>query len=254
MSAIELETRSLATAPQPFLNKGMQRMCIWTGPVLIALWLVSWVFLARFIPPPAPSKTPQEIVEFYGERTGSIRLGMVLTVFASALLVPFAGVIAVQMKRIEGPRAVLANIQLVSAGALSIEFIVPIMFFQTIAFRLDEESARMMQMLNDMGWLIFVAVISTVIVQVLAIGLAAFIDRREVPIFPRWYGYLSLWVVLLLAPAGVTAFFKDGPFAWNGLLSFYVPLTSFVIWVGATTVVLLRAVARDSLDEAPVAR
>ena len=170
--------------------------------------------------------------------------------FASALLVPFAAVIAVQMKRIEGPRPVLSYIQLVSAGLLSLEFIIPLMVFQTAAYRLDVESARLIQMLNDMGWLMFVGVISSAVVMIASIGLAILIDRRERPVFPRWAGYFNLWVALLISPAGIIVFFKHGPFAWNGLFGFFVPLAAFAAWITVMVVILLRAIDQDVADGA----
>jgi hypothetical protein len=106
----------------------------------------------------------------------------------------------------------------------------------------------MMQMLNDMGWLMFVAVISSVIVQIVSIGIAILIDHRPEPIFPRWVGYLNLWVAAGLTPLGIVVFFKDGPFAWNGLFGFYIPLACYVVWMGVMFFVLLKAVDKDSLD------
>lgn len=47
--------------------------------------------------------------------------------FASALLVPWAAVIAVQTSRIEGKRPVFAITQIAQASLLSLEFIVPLM-------------------------------------------------------------------------------------------------------------------------------
>src|SRR5262245_10360592 len=223
---------------------------------MIVLWVLSWVFLARFIPPPSPLKTPLEVVDFYDDKIDGIRFGMVITMFASALLVPFAAVIAVQMRRVEGPRSVLAYTQLVSAGLLSLEFIIPLMVFQTAAYRLDLESARLIQMLNDMGWLMFVGVISSAVVMITSIGFAALLDERE-EVFPRWAGYFNLWVALLISPAGIIVFFKHGPFAWNGLFGFFLPLAAFAVWMAVMVVLLLRAIESerdrpaDELSEAP---
>ena len=215
---------------------------------MIVLWVASWVFLARFIPPPSPEKTPLEVVNFYDDKIGAIRVGMVLTMFASALLVPFASVIAAQMKRVEGPRSVLTYTQLVSAGLLSLEFIIPLMVFQTAAYRLDVESARLIQMLNDMGWLMFVGVISSAVVQIASIGIVILMDTEE-RVFPRWAGYFNLWVALLISPAGIIVFFKHGPVAWNGLIGFFLPLAAFAAWITVMVVILLRAIDSERPSE-----
>lgn len=217
---------------------------------MLVLWIVSFVALAGFIPPPSPEKTAAQVLAKYAGHTDAIRLGLMITLFASALLVPFSAAISAQMRRIEGAGAPLAATQLCSAALLSVEFIVPIMVWQTAAFRFDTESARMTQMLNDMGWLMFVAVISSVIVQILALAAAIFTDEREEPVFPRWAGYFNVWVALVLAPAGVIVFFKHGPFAWNGLLGFYLPLTSYCVWMFVTFALLRRAIDQESAEAA----
>lgn len=46
--------------------------------------------------------------------------------------------------------------------------------------------------------------------------------------FPRWWGYGSLWSTTMFE-AGAFAFIpRTGPFAWNGLLVFWSPLTCFL--------------------------
>jgi len=222
----------------------VQNALSWTGPVMLVLWVGAFIFLAGFIPPPDPEDSAAEVVARFGDDTDLIRLGLVVTMYASALLVPFAAVIAAQMKRIEGA-APLAQTQIVSAGLLSLEFIVPIMVWLTAAYRFDAESARLIQMLNDMGWLMFVAVISSVIVQIACFGIAILIDDRDEPIFPRWSGYFMLWVCLLLSPTALCVFFKHGPFAWNGLFAFWVPLTTYAAWMLVTFGLLRAAINRE---------
>ena len=48
---------------------------------------------------------------------------------------------------------------------------------------------------------------------------------------------------------GLAVFFKDGPFAWNGIIGFYVPLTVFAIWVLVTTFVLTKAIKRQAAED-----
>lgn len=231
------------------VGASVQRAMAWTGPVMLVLWVGAFIALAKFIPPPDPQDTAQEVLHRYAHDTGALRLGLIITLFASALLVPFAAVISTQMRRIERGVGPLSLTQVVSAGLLSIEFIVPIMVWLTAAYRgFDPDSARVIQMLNDMGWLMFVAVISSVIVQIACFGVAILIDDREEPIFPRWSGYFMLWVCLLLSPTALCVFFKDGPFAWNGLFAFWVPLTTYAAWMLISFWLLRTAIDQEQAE------
>ena len=240
-----------ATAPLEttarFTNRPLQMLCVWCGPAMVFGWIASFVLLAGFIPPPSPDLTPEQLVALYSGHTGVIRLGLMLTMFASALLVPFAAVISAQMRRIEGDRAVLAPTQLISGGLLALEFILPLMVWQTAAYR-PEISPVLVRLLNDMGWLMFVGVISSAIVEFACIGVVILADRRGTGVFPRWAGYFNLWVALLVAPAGMVPFFKSGPFAWNGLFAFFVPMAVFATWAVVMVVLLRRAILAEDSD------
>ena len=62
------------------------------------------------------------------------------------------------------------------------------------------------------------------------ITIAAFIDKSDRPAFPRWFGYMCFLVFMGQAPGQLLFFFKTGPFAWNGLFAFYVPMVVFFVW------------------------
>jgi hypothetical protein len=238
------------TRDQIVMRAQVQRALTWTGPVMFVLWVVSWILIARWIPPPSPNRSADDVVEKFRDHTELIQVGMLITLFASALLVPFCGVIAAHMRRIEGyGGGALSNIQLTSAAVLSLEFIIPLMVWLTASYRVDDTSAETIRMLNDMGWLMFVVVISSAEVQLLCIAAAIFLDRRPEPVFPRWAGYLNLWVVVGLLPAAFVVFFKDGPVAWNGLVGFFIPLTSYGIWMFTMFVLLRRAIDAELAEE-----
>lgn len=218
----------------------VQRILVWSGPAMVVLWVGAFVFVAGFFPPSAPSASAGQIVDFYADSTGLIKLGLVISMAASALLVPWAVAISGQLKRIDGARA-LADVQMVSCALLSLEFITPIGVWMAAAFRFDGRGPDVTMAMHDLGWILFMTVIWSVEVQMLAIGAAILIDRRETPVLPRALGYLSLWVSLLIIPAGLVLYFKEGPFAWNGIVGLYIPLTAFTIWVFALTVGVHRA-------------
>lgn len=222
----------------------VQRVLIWGGPGMVLLWLGAFLWIAGFIPPSAPAASAERIVQLYAENTASIRIGLVISMLGSALLVPYAVAISGQLKRIDGAKA-LADTQMVSCALLSLEFITPIGIWMAAAFRFDDRAADLTRAMHDMGWILFMTVIWSLWVQLVAIGAAILIDRRPQPIFPRWIGYLNLWVAFLILPAGTVLFFKTGPFAWNGLVGLYVPLVAFVIWFACMTWAVHRNLTRQ---------
>ncbi|MEV0110022.1 hypothetical protein AB0H42_27305 [Nocardia sp. NPDC050799] len=68
------------------------------------------------------------------------------------------------------------------------------------------------------------------VVQNIAIALVVLRDRAERPILPRWVAYANLWVAFLFLPGVLSYFFKSGPFAWQGLFSFWLALSSYAAW------------------------
>lgn len=226
----------------------VQRVMIATGPIMLVMWLAGFIFFAGFIPVPDPRNSAEQVAQHFRDNPNAMRAGMWLTLFGSALLVPYAAAISSQLRRIEGMRSPLSQCQFGSAVALSIEFIVPVMVWMTIAYRPDEVDPALIRTLHDMAWLMFVVVVCSVIPQLLCIAYAILIDDRAEPVFPRWAGYLNIWVALLLVPAGLVAFFKSGPFAWNGVFGFYVPLTVFTIWMFAMTYLLLVATKKEEAE------
>lgn len=103
------------------------------------------------------------------------------------------------------------------------------------SFRQDGRAPDATEAMHDLGWILFMTAIWSVLAQMVAIGAALLLDRSETPVLPRALGYVSLWTALLIVPAGLVPFFKDGPFAWNGIVGLYIPITAFTIWAFALT-------------------
>lgn len=225
----------------------VQRVLIWSGPLMVLIWFATFIFVMGFFPPSEPSATAEEIRRLYADKPTAIKLGLVIVMAASALLVPWAAAISGQLRRIDGANA-LAATQLVSCGLLSLEFITPIGVWMAAAYRFDGRSAEVTQALHDVGWILFVTVIWSLWVQMWCIVAAIFIDRGAEPVLPRWLGYLTAWSAILITPAGLVLFFKDGPFAWDGIVGIYIPLAAFAIWMGAISYGVHKALTRQIAD------
>jgi hypothetical protein len=118
------------------------------------------------------------------------------------------------------------------------------MFWQVAAFR-EELSPETVRMLNDLAWVPFVGLTSTAVILAFSIGMAIFSDQRDTPVFPRWLGWFNVWAATMFTPGSLCVFFKHGPFAYNGLIAWYLPVCVFSIWGVLITVHCLRAIRAE---------
>lgn len=230
------------------MAKRIQLAAVWAGPVFFVLYVIAFVGIARFVPPLAPSWGPDKIAQVFTERAIPIRVGMVLGLIATTLLFPFFGVISIQIARIEKRMPILAVMQFGGAVLLIVFFQICGMLWITATFR-SELDPSTIRMLDDLSWLTFVMVFPSYVLQLSCIALASFMDGSARPLWPRWVAYLNLWIALSGAGGGIAAFFKHGPFAWNGLVGFYIPIAAFVIWIAVMTYYMHIGISRQFDDE-----
>jgi hypothetical protein len=231
------------------MDTSVQKAAAWCGFAFAVVFCVGFL-IAGFIPPPGPGLTATEVARVYAENHLRIRLGLLISTLGSALLALWVAAIGVQMRRIEGRHSVLAFAQMVAGACLILEFLFPLLVWQTAAYRNDRDPA-IVQTLNDLGWLPFLGIACTAVLQGLVIGVLILRDKRKDPLFPRWGGYFNIWVVLMFAPASCVVLFHDGPLAWNGLISWWLALVTFFVWMVGLTWMLLRAIDRQEPDESP---
>lgn len=205
-----------------------QLLCVWGSPLATLMWLVGFLWLAGFAPPLSPNLPAADIQAYYVEHATGIRIGMCLTMMGAALIGPFVAAISTQMRRIEGTHTPLADTQLGLGMLMVVFFVVPCFLLGTAAFR-PERDAELIMLLNDAGWLPFVGAFQCTFFQLVAIAVCILKDREQ-RVFPRWVGYFNVWVAVLLLPASLVLFFRRGPFAWDGVLAFWLVLVVFCGW------------------------
>ena len=236
------------------MNYRVMKLCAWSGIIFVVLISLGFVVLAGFLPPPSPNDTAAQTAALFIGHANGIRLGMIVSMVASSFLMPYAVSMSLHMRRIEGPFPALSMIQLGMGALFVLEFIYLIFFWEAATFRADR-APELIQLVNDMAWIPFIGISSTLIMQAMVFGWAILIDKRAVPIFPRWLGFFNLWAGVMFAPGTFNVFFLTGPLAWDGWLAFYVPIAVFVVWMILNSVYLSKAVdhQRDELNAAGAA-
>lgn len=227
------------------MNSRSQLLCAWSGALYFGLFLVGFVLLARFIPPLPPLTSAEAVAAIFREHTVAIRAGNMLMMLGSGLAVPFAAAIAIQLRRIEGATPVLAYAQLGAGTFTAIITLIPAMIWTLMAFRPERDPAILL-LLSDAAWIWLVMPVTSVVIQCLVVGLAVLSDRSKSPVYDRWIGYFNLWLAFLLLPGSLITFFKTGPFAWNGLFTFWMPLSLFGLWYVVMLWVTIGAIRRQT--------
>jgi hypothetical protein len=223
--------------------------CASCGYLFVALFFAA-LLICHWIPPMAPSWPAQRVAAFYVDHANSIRTGLVLMLAGAVVTAPFVAALSSFIRRIDPRLAPLAATQLVCGAANVAAIFVPVLLFTATAYRPDR-SPDITMALNDLGWIVLVMNAFPAIGQAVVVGVAILADKRPVPLLPRWSAYLNFWMAFLFAPSCLLTFFKTGPFAWNGILSFWVAAGAFGTWFLVMTYLMVRAAARVDDDRAP---
>ena len=202
---------------------------VWSGVAFLGCYLIGLWLLAGFVPAHQPMTDATAIAAIYRANANGIRLGMIFVMIAAGFYLPWTVTLSALIRRMEGESSFLSQTQLIGGLAASMFFVLPALIWQVAAFR-PERNAELIQMLNDAGWILTVTPDPPFYVQFIPLMVAIFLNRQQPAPFPRWMGYITLWACLLYSPAMVAYFFKSGPFAWNGLFPFWIPLSTFVCW------------------------
>ena len=212
------------------------------GRILFVLFFVGWVLLARFVPAPSPMQTSEQIVARYHDNMHGIRLGATCMMISVSFWAAWGAVVANWTRRSPGGGRVLAVIQIVSLTLSEMVGVLCSFLWGLAAYRPGDIAPDITRTLNDAAWLMFLIPWPPFSMWCIALAVAVFRDKREGDVreFPRWTGYLSLLTAFLYVPAAASLFFKEGGYAYNGLLGMYLPLAIFFIWVEGVTWAMTR--------------
>jgi hypothetical protein len=240
-------TTTGATRERPAPNMA-SAICAWSGCLFIALFAVGVFALAHFIPPLDPNLSANEVAEIYHGNSYSIRIGLVVCMLGTVCMLSYGAALSGQIRRIVGIPSALVHLQIASYSASVLIIIIPLLCWSTAAFRQGQRDPALIQLLNDMGWLCFVGGVGPYIAWAMSAGVAILSDRAATPVFPRWSGYLSIFVAIAQIPGGFVALFVSGPLAWNGIFAWWIPLTTFFTWTAAMIFVTVKATSQEVVD------
>jgi hypothetical protein len=86
-------------------------------------------------------------------------------------------------------------------------------------------------------------------VQAIAAGLVGLADKSARPVFPRWVSGWAIFAGISFVPLTVMPFFKTGPLAWNGAISFWALFGTYFFWTSSMGICMAKDASRRLREE-----
>jgi hypothetical protein len=216
-----------------------QKAMVWWAIAFAAIYGLALAFLLHMVPPPNAHQTASQVAHWYEVRRTKIRIGAIIAGYTSAFMVPWAIACAEQIRREEGRGRVWQWATLLGGGLMSIFLVLPPLFWGVAAFTV-RHNPEITQLMHQLGMLTLTTTDQYYVFMWVAIVVICFQKKtvNHSP-YPRWFGYFSAWIAFMFEAGAIAFMAHSGPFAWNGLLVFWSPLTLFCIWLAVMSYLLL---------------
>lgn len=228
---------------------GTQKLALWCNWIFVVLTVVGWLGIAGFIlPAPADLGSAGTKEWFTATHRTDVLIGCTLFYIAAGLLTPGSVQFGIMLAKIEGRWPVMSITTAVCGVFISLIVFLNCCAWIVAAYR-PETSADVIQAWNDWAWLAFLLGWIYLAIEMIATGIVELMDDRPQPMIPRWLTWGTFFGALALLGAAGPAFFTSGPFAYHGLLAFYVPVGIWGTYLCLTSWYMLKHLKREA--EAP---
>ena len=208
-------------------SRGSTRVGIISGWALIALMGTGFL-LGDLIPPPGPYDATTTAA-FYHDHVDLKRFAVICLIVGGTMFIPFGAAIADRLRRVDGIGPVLAMSQIGASIATATLMMVfgPMLL---VALQRPDMPDSTYQLLNHVAWMAWAGLWQPGALQALVTGVAIFSDKSPTPVFPRWVAWYSLFMAFGSLTGSLIPFVISGPFAWNGVMGFWVAAVVYFAW------------------------
>ncbi|WP_405137778.1 hypothetical protein [Nocardia sp. NBC_01388] len=223
----------------------------WVFAAFYAAMSAGVVLMGRATPPPRPDVTDLQSAHWFAQHATTIRIGFPILLAIAGGAAISNGIIGYFMKRMSsGPVLAYAFIGSMGVGAVP-GFHLILVCYLTATFR-PERDPRIIHMLYDLGNLSYNGSLGCFTTAYAMLAIAILYDRNR--IFPKWFAYISIWQIVTEVVATQMWVFHSGAFAWNGMITFYIAVVIFGIWVACLLPLMWNAGRAETPDTPAIYR
>jgi hypothetical protein len=232
-------------AKQIEMDSRLVRAAVWSGVALVVAMILAQVVLMRFVPPPSPTLSQDQIAHIFISRKGAIRAGCLIMCIFWSFWATWGIAITLFIRKMERSYPILTYSSIALVGGGYVFFILIPMTWGAIELQPEKLNPNTLQFMNNWVWFDYLFTWPPFGLWMVVIGLAILKDHNVPTICPRWVAYLNFWCAILIFPAGLIVFFRHGLFAYNGVGAWWIPFSVFFGWMIAMTVVTFQAINRE---------
>lgn len=234
-----------------FLNDPKREMWLawWTMVVFYNFFFLIFFFVTRVQPPPDPAWDIPRVLEWFATRRFGLLLGFSVCFAITGLTVAANSLIAYSMRRMSvSPAFAYSYLLLYSLSAI------PGMLLTCIALvagaMRPDRDPQIIHWLYDFAFMAFDGTMGVFLVGSLIWMAAILLDENHV--MPTWFGYLNLCNALTEVVVAPCWIFKQGPFAWDGEIAWWIDVGVFMVYTGAFIMLLRRMIEREDFGTGPL--
>jgi len=213
------------------MNTRNQQILLWGSLVLLAIYVFAWAFLIGTLPIPPANATTAEIAAFFTEHKERIKWGGVVTSWCAGYGIPFSFVLGMQMARVERGVPFWSILQMMAGTLQAMFMILPMIFWATASYT-PERAPDVTAVLHQLSCLMMITTDQVYIFQFIPFAILCLMRKTEgYTAFPRWLGFFTIWCMVSFQCGTIAFVPKTGPFAWNGLFTFWIPYSVWGLWL-----------------------
>jgi hypothetical protein len=226
----------------------LERVFVLVGLAVVPLLFIS-MLLAGTFPPWDPSWAPEKVVQVLTSEKTRTGVGFMIHTAGVSLFALWGAAVTVSIYRMEAGRRlpILAVAQGILAGGNVVYFELIPLVWSSAQYRAGEVAPEITMSFTDFGWFLYLGTWAPFSLQAIVIAIAVLEDQKRKRVFTHgrlvaFWSFAFATVGLFSAPMGL---FKSGPFAWDGLLAFWVVVVTWGFWELTLTWQMHAAIGRD---------
>lgn len=228
-------------------NPKVELSIMWWAMVgFYQLFGIVFALMTKVMPPPKPWWDQARIVQWFSDNHYGLLWGFGIIFLVSGITASMNALIAYSMRRMSVSRAFAYSYLAIYSLSSLPGMLLTAILLTVGALRPDRDPA-IICLIYDASFTAFVGTMGVFLIGTSVWMLAVMLDKNRV--FPLWFGYLNICNLLTEMVVAPMWIFKEGPFAWNGVIAFWVDTLVFVVYTIAFIALLRRVIIREDFGD-----